>query len=179
MTRNFKVGDKVRVREDLVVHKKYGSNSFAKGMVYLKGEIVEIRIIGGHRDQNNDDYRINGNDYMWTDKMFKSIEDKSDVLNHNSYFKVERVIEMDKVCKVESSILAFAMRYAMGRMTFSPSTVMDNIQFNIELFKDHEIQILIRDIDDHIGSFGMESDRLQWMSFKEYLQFIIEEREAL
>ena len=41
----YKVGDKVRVREDLEYGKKYGNNSVNSSMLPLKGKIVTISSI--------------------------------------------------------------------------------------------------------------------------------------
>ena len=43
----FKVGDKVRVREDLVVGNFYGVGSFVDSMEYCKGEVFEITDVVG------------------------------------------------------------------------------------------------------------------------------------
>lgn len=77
---------------------------------------------------------------------------------------------MDKVFKVERDILFYAMRYAIGRQTFAPTVVIENIKHNIELFNSNDLQMLIRDIEGHIGSYGMECDERNWMGFKEYLK---------
>ena len=79
---------------------------------------------------------------------------------------------MDKNFQVERDILIYAMRYAMGRMTFAPTTVIENIKHNIDLFNDDSIKLLIRDIKEFgkMASFGMECDAREWIDFKEYLE---------
>ena len=39
----YKVGDKVRVREDLVVDQWYGDDIFVSGMDSYKGQVVTIK----------------------------------------------------------------------------------------------------------------------------------------
>lgn len=43
----FKVGDKVRVREDLVIGNCYGKERFVDGMKEYKGQIFTIKKIYG------------------------------------------------------------------------------------------------------------------------------------
>ena len=44
----YKVGDKVRVRKDLVVGKSYGGYVFTRSMEEFKGEIVTIESVDGN-----------------------------------------------------------------------------------------------------------------------------------
>ena len=57
-------------------------------------------------------------------------------------------------------------------MTFAPTTVIENIKHNIDLFNDDSIRLLIRDIDEFgkMASYGMECDTREWMGFKQYLE---------
>ena len=61
----YKVGDKVRVRNDLKNGKRYGNNSVGDDMTSLCGKEVEIAAVltGG--------YKVNGNFWTWTDEMFE------------------------------------------------------------------------------------------------------------
>lgn len=43
----FKIGDKVRVRENLVVGNFYGVGSFVDSMKYCKGKVFEITDVVG------------------------------------------------------------------------------------------------------------------------------------
>ncbi len=69
----YKVGDKVRVREDLVVDAMYGDENvyFRSGMDDYKGQIVTISRVGDYF------YKIVGDlDYWsWTDEMFEDVSD--------------------------------------------------------------------------------------------------------
>ena len=62
----FKVGDKVKVREDLEIDKTYGNYTFINSMSNFAGKIVTIKEI------ERDSYRIVEMDCCWTDEMFIS-----------------------------------------------------------------------------------------------------------
>ena len=62
----YKVGDKVRVREDLEVYKLYGREAFTSEMVPLKGKIVTISKVVGYRCEIEEDLFK----YWWADEMF-------------------------------------------------------------------------------------------------------------
>ena len=64
---NYKVGDKVRVRKDLEVGKKYGECVTVERMENLKGKIVTIKKICGTC------YRIEEEHYSWTDEMLEPV----------------------------------------------------------------------------------------------------------
>lgn len=67
----FKVGDKVRVREDLVVNKRYDGYLFSKFMEGYKGKIFTIK------DVDDDSYELREANYWWTDEMLEEAkEDK-------------------------------------------------------------------------------------------------------
>jgi hypothetical protein len=66
----YKVGDKVKVRSDLEIGKKYGKHVYVKPMDNLKGRTVTIMVFGGYG------YRIEESGYTWTDEMFEEVENK-------------------------------------------------------------------------------------------------------
>ena len=87
----------------------------------------------------------------------------------------------DKTFKVDRDMLIYGMRYALGRQTFAPSTVVENIKHNIDLVSVHDMGIMIRDIEQHGDldekAYGMECDKQTWMSFKKYLENEIDKRD--
>lgn len=89
----FKVGDKVRVREDLVVGRFYNDTIFAFGMEKFKGqEFIVTRI-----DDINECYALNDDyGYWWTDEMLEPVEEKEmvDHPSHYNQFKRETIEEM-------------------------------------------------------------------------------------
>ena len=63
----YKVGDKVKIREDLVVGKQYGVDIFVKSMKAYKGDTAIITSI----DDNTYCIDIDSNNWHWTDEMFE------------------------------------------------------------------------------------------------------------
>lgn len=66
----YKVGDRVRIREDLQPNVEYEGYYFVPDMGDFKGEIATVIKVCG------DGYRINedGGDWKWTDEMFEPVE---------------------------------------------------------------------------------------------------------
>ena len=65
----YKVGDKVRVRKDLVVGQMYGTRSFANEMRPMLGKIVTIRTSFGAFG-----YSLEESEWRWTGEMFEPLE---------------------------------------------------------------------------------------------------------
>lgn len=82
---------------------------------------------------------------------------------HSMFSNTSNLMEVDR------DMLIFGMRYALGRQTFAPSTAVENIKRNIDKLDNNTIDIMIRDIEEHPGSLGMECDKLTWLTFKQYL----------
>ena len=71
----FKVGDKVKLRDDLEVGKEYGKINFLTPMKAFQGKeltIDSINRLGG--------YTVKGADYFLSEEMFKGVVDDSDLL---------------------------------------------------------------------------------------------------
>lgn len=66
----YKVGDKVRVREDLEVGKSYNGCYFESSMAKLKGKVVEIV------DLDDESYFIKEDKYYWTEEMFSGLAEE-------------------------------------------------------------------------------------------------------
>lgn len=68
----YKVGDKVRIREDLVMGGNYGGSVAVDDMIDLCGSVVTIERVGaafGYCIEEDPD------DYCWTDEMFEPAEE--------------------------------------------------------------------------------------------------------
>ena len=65
----FKVGDKVIVRNDLIIGEKYGDDFFITGMKDFVGKIVTIK-----RVVESGLYKVEENYYNWTDEMLEPFE---------------------------------------------------------------------------------------------------------
>lgn len=70
----YKVGDKVKIREDLIVDNEYGSNSFAEEMEQYKGKTATIT------DTYFGKYEIDIDDgnWSWTDEMLENLDSALD-----------------------------------------------------------------------------------------------------
>lgn len=73
----FKIGDKVKIKKDLIVGKQYGSYIFIGGMEDSLGKVYEIigsyapRVyILDYNDNSEDDYK-----YLFTEEMLESISE--------------------------------------------------------------------------------------------------------
>ena len=73
-----------------------------------------------------------------------------------------------------SSVCIFAMRYALGRRTYAPSTVINYILRHIDNIQPLDITVMIRDIEeygrDYGGKYGDNCDTQDWLHFKNKLQ---------
>ena len=65
----YKVGDKVKVRKDLIPGNKYGDVVYVSNMDKFKNEECVIT------STDNETYCINGLGYWWTDEMLESVDD--------------------------------------------------------------------------------------------------------
>ena len=65
----FKVGDKVRIRRDLVLNKRYGGLYCLLGHEKDCGKIFTIEAI----DRQN--YHLHGSNYWWTEEMFEEVDE--------------------------------------------------------------------------------------------------------
>lgn len=70
----YKVGDKVRVRSDLQISRRYGTYMFASGMDDYKGSVVTI----SKEHQNLYFYCIeeDGERWIWADEMFEGLAEE-------------------------------------------------------------------------------------------------------
>lgn len=88
----YKIGDKVRVRNDLVVNKKYGSQTFVSTMAKFTGEqiIKEVYTQG---------YTIKADknlcQYLWTDEMFED-EKENRMENQNITVNMENLSQEER-----------------------------------------------------------------------------------
>ena len=87
----YKVGDKVRVREDLAADNWYGNEIVVSGMTCLKGKIVTISKVRYDKYEIEEDNKI----WWWTEEMFsgKISED----------FNSEEFVSQNTLPKEESS----------------------------------------------------------------------------
>ena len=65
----YKVGDKVRVRKDLVVDSEYGGVCYVDAMDKFKDKECVIT------NMDDTSYRINNSEFWWTDEMLEPVDD--------------------------------------------------------------------------------------------------------
>jgi hypothetical protein len=83
---------------------------------------------------------------------------------------------MDKNLQVDNHTLFFAFRYALGRMSFAPRIVIDNIKWNIGNISNFDIENYIYEIKE-CADYGQECDEYDWLNFVEYLEQELHRRE--
>ena len=71
----YKVGDKVKVREDLEMGKTYGELTFSTQMREYKGQIVTIETA------DDDGYQIEEDElnWYWTDEMLEDVKEENTI----------------------------------------------------------------------------------------------------
>ena len=87
----YKIGDKVRVREDLIAEKQYGKDFFVSEMNPFKGQIVTIKIVkdGGYVIEED------SGEWYWTEGMFSGKVSQD--------FSPEELVSQSTLSKEESS----------------------------------------------------------------------------
>lgn len=75
----YKVGDKVRVREDLIVNNTYGNYFFSSGMKPYVGKTMTINHVGNHAYHFKEDK----NNWDWTDEMLEDVEGINIIVDGN------------------------------------------------------------------------------------------------
>ena len=67
----YKLGDKVKVREDLEVGKEYNDTLFINDMLQYKGKIAVITYVAD--DDGYYEIDLDDGEWAWTDKMFEDV----------------------------------------------------------------------------------------------------------
>lgn len=98
----YKVGDKVRVRKDLTLGKRYAMNdselkdSVVEEMMEFAGKIVTIK-------RAEEKYRIEGCDYNFTDEMLEPVNTRKLVITSDGVETLARLYEGNKVIKTATA----------------------------------------------------------------------------
>ena len=125
----YKVGDKVRVRNDLVNGKLYGTQSFY--MDDWEGEIVTISKINFH----NNCYTIEEDKerWYWTDEMFEDVsDDKMDNSKefHDAFVKMIDFAK-EHLTKEQFNEFVYAVyAYGIENVYITETPVYENIEYN-------------------------------------------------
>lgn len=81
---------------------------------------------------------------------------------------------MNKIT-VEANILFFAFRYALGRRSYAPETVVESIKANINHISEHDLKAYIKEIEE-ANDLGDPMDAHVWLECKNYLQNVLNKR---
>ena len=92
----FKVGDIVKVREDLVEGDYYGGECFIGLMEYGKGKVFEIKEICGRA------YILGEDGFHWTDEMLEEVKGK---VQEKTFREVIATIKLGEVWESEEKII--------------------------------------------------------------------------
>lgn len=128
----YKTGDKVRVRSDLQISRRYGSYMFASGMDDYKGSVVTI----SKAHQNLYFYCIeeDGGRWIWADEMFEGLAE--DELTAEEATKI-----LSEICCENELCGGCPISEAKGKMTCQ-SFRRDKTEEVLEILKrwkkDHE-----------------------------------------
>lgn len=99
----YKIGDRVKVREDLVVDEFYGGSCFISDMDKFKGKIVTIKL------KHNKEYRIEEMGYFWTDEMFEGLVEDKIELKVGDKVEIIRVDCSDKTDNIKIGDVAIVI----------------------------------------------------------------------
>ena len=127
----YNVGDKVRVRKDLVNYSEYGGELFVRGMQQFKGKVVTIcRLL-------DDKYfiREDTSEYAWTNEMLEGIandEIKPDYYQFHGYdvFDIAKHFELDYP-------LGSALKYLLRAGHKDPAKKVEDLNKCIKCIKRH------------------------------------------
>lgn len=118
----YKVGDKVKIREDLEVDERYNELFFVKDMEKYKGKIATITRLSPV--QHSYDIDIDDGDWCWTDDMLKAC------INNNIVMTVEDLLNKTDV---EKGGLIITIYYPNAY--FEATIGHNKINRNSELYK--------------------------------------------
>lgn len=122
----YKVGDKVKIREDLIECQQYGKMSFiGSGMVACKGRTAMIDEI---LDDGRYHINIDPEGFIWTDEMFEEVGDIEKEADND--FTVENVLNHTDV---ESGGMIIEVFYPTA--SFKATIGHNRIVRNSELYK--------------------------------------------
>lgn len=96
----FKVGDKVRIKDDLEVDEIYNGYWFNEKMKQYINRIAEIKEVVDENFIGNKCYKIDidNNDWCWTDKMLKKV--KKDKFKPILDYEEEEKMNFDKILEI-------------------------------------------------------------------------------
>lgn len=95
--KRFKVGDKVKVRRDLIIGKFYGNVRCNNSMERMVGKVFTIRNV------DEQYYKVTENEWNWSDGMLEPVEKTLDDLCAGDFIAV-RIVGTDVTAKILASL---------------------------------------------------------------------------
>lgn len=146
----YKVGDKVRIREDLLIDKKYDGCRFTSSMTVFLGKIVTIRKVyeNINRYKIEEDYEI----WVWAGEMFEPLEsenqaDETNVSDEWVLCKDDTESHADATEAAESadSLLELKFKEAVRRITPDElkEILLKKIEDSVENMSDDVVQDIL------------------------------------
>ena len=116
----YKVGDKVKVKEDLEIGETYGGLTFSVQMREYRGQIVTIKTA------DDDSYQIEEDElnWYWTDEMLEDVEEEmslEDFLNalwKNPEIIINKFSNMYEDCKKVNEDLKVELKNKQSEIDF-------------------------------------------------------------
>lgn len=116
----YKVGDKVKVREDLEVDIRHGTEEFIEEMEEYKGKIVTIDTV------NEDDYYIEEDkqSWAWTEEMLEDVEEEMtigqviDNLMNNPDIIIKKLTKLIEECQKVNEDLKIKLKNKQSEVDF-------------------------------------------------------------
>lgn len=131
----LKVGDKVKVREDLKCGEEYGKYTFSDAMDEFRGEIATIKHIDEECDEIYRNYNLDIDNlrFCWTEEMF---EKENNNMQELTFKEVITNIKEDETWESENYIIKCSHRIisieTKNREVFNGIAFCDNILFTLQ-----------------------------------------------
>ena len=150
----YNVGEKARVRRDLVEDEEYGGYTFTYSMNKLKGKTVTIKTV-----QENG-YRIKENECAWTDEMLEDIKHKTkkdeyeeDLINRVIGKFTDTVKERDDKFNRTLETTLDSIATQLNKRTIYDEIIQDEV---LDKAKQLSLNDLEETIKEHLRSFIKE-----------------------
>lgn len=150
----FKVGDKVKVREGLVVDKKYDGVYYTSSMANMSGKVLTIYYIG------NDFYEVKEHDLYWSDEMLELAEKALDNLCAGDFIEsdngIKKVLAAVDGCYLISyiedhnSAAAWYTAAELGKLGYRPAkpdAPEPTIEISGKKYKKADVMEAIKDLE--------------------------------
>jgi len=149
--KRFKIGDKVKVRKDLIVGKLYDGVRCSSIMARMGGEVLTIDCV------KSDSYGGEGYIFYWSDEMLEPVEKTLDNLCTGDFIgrfdTTRRVLAVIGDCYLLSNTEKYTTAdewYTASELAeygFKPIDIEDTIEINSKKYKKAEVEEAIKDLE--------------------------------